>query len=303
MKIFAFTFFLIYGFFSKALLSDTLTAKWLGVSGLILSDQKTNIIFDPVATKPSLSHWLDLIPFKSNQVQIAEMLRQLNLKRVDASFVSHTHFDHAVDVVEISKLTHSKIYGGDSLMQLVRRNESDQQIQFQLIKNQDVIQIGDFKITAFRRDHPEVFPGFKFAPGIIDNNFNFFLYDYKEGEVWLYLIEHPLGNILFDQSSHFCRDLDFLTNKKIKIDAYFVGVINKMSMYDLVENNILKINPDLVIPVHFDFFLLGYDWLSNFNMPGLNLSELQTRLKSAKPQLQFYVPKKYEEIRINNRQK
>ena len=68
------------------------------------------------------------------------------------------------------------------------------------------------------------------------------------GTNWSYFIEHPEGNTLVDQGSHYNSKLDDLGKR---VDFYFMGVANKKSLNDLIEVNIARTKPKVVVPLHF----------------------------------------------------
>ena len=75
----------------------SVTARWLGVGGILIEDEKTKLLFDPAFTKPTILNLLALKKFKSDEKLVSSMMAKLSLNRIDAIFVTQTHFDHAVD--------------------------------------------------------------------------------------------------------------------------------------------------------------------------------------------------------------
>jgi L-ascorbate metabolism protein UlaG (beta-lactamase superfamily) len=276
--------------------AEGLEARWLGIGGVSITDGKDTLFFDPVATKPNLKHWFFGSAFKSNPDQAQKILRETQTKNLRAIFISHTHFDHAVDAPEIARATGATMYGGPSL-EVVAKAYNPEAPRFKFIGNRDVVRVGDFKITAINREHAPVlrFLGWHFLPGPVRMEFDFGFYQYREGEVWCYFVEHPLGNILLDQGSQF-----FEENKGYsgKVKAYFLGVANKVSMQDLVENNIGKILPKKVIPIHFDFFFLQSETLEKLRMPQNQLEEIQEKVKAGFPDAKFEIPTLYAPIAL-----
>lgn len=272
----------IMGYTSFA--EDSLNASWLGVAGVKITDGKTVLVFDPVFTKPHLGHYIFNMELKSDESLVDSKLKDLELEKIDALFISHTHFDHASDVGYIANKTKAKVYGGESLRILTEYYNKNKQFNFVLISSGESAQIGEFKVHFIKRDHAKILNLFSFVPGDI-KSFDSKFYDYKEGEVWCYFIEHPKGNILVDQGSHFHEE-----NKKFKgkIDLYMVGIANRKSLDDIIENNIKKIKARATVPLHFDIFFLASSWLESMNLPFINLEGIASRLNG---HTNFIIPK------------
>jgi L-ascorbate metabolism protein UlaG (beta-lactamase superfamily) len=263
-----------------------LEARWLGVAGVALTDGQDSLIFDPVFTKPHLGHWLFNQRFKSDQDLVKEKLNFLKIVKAHGIFSSHTHFDHAIDVATVAQETKATVYGGDSLKKLIHFQNPN--VLFKPMNDGESFEIGRFKITPLRRKHAAIksLNDYEFLPGLIDE-FQGNFYDYKEGEVWCFFIEHPEGNILIDQGG---RPDEKLLPYQGKIQVQFLGVANKKSMDNFIHG-IYKMGAKKIIPLHFDFFLLQSSWLETWILPGSDLEEIQAILKD-----QFIIPKLYEKI-------
>ncbi|MCM0606554.1 MAG: MBL fold metallo-hydrolase [Xanthomonadaceae bacterium] len=273
---------------------DSLSAKWLGVAGVAITDGKDTLIFDPVPTKPSLSHWLFGTELKSDVVRVSTMLRKAEIERVSGVFMSHTHFDHAVDGAEVALMMRAPIYGGVSVKRITEAySPAPKYIE---LTPEKPVQIGKFKITPIRRGHAPIASLFHFLPGEIAPGFDFKFYQYREGETWNYFIEHLLGNILFDQGGRFHP-----ANKKYsgRVDTYFAGIANRRSVEDWVDNSILVVKAKRVVPIHFDVFFLKSEWLEKQWLPGAGLDKLERMLKEKSPTTKWVTPVLYQKINLN----
>jgi L-ascorbate metabolism protein UlaG (beta-lactamase superfamily) len=271
-------------------------AMWLGIAGLLITDGETTLLFDPVMSRPQLRHWLFNQRFQADESKVVDGLNRAGVQKADAIFVSHEHFDHSVDAALVSRLTRATVYGGDSLSVVAQKNEFP--VQFQKISDHESIQLGQFTVTPYSRHHPAIFYAldWRFLPGPVPADFDFKFYQYREGEVWGYRVEHPAGHILIDQGSHF-----FEGNAKRgrPVDVYFVGVANKKSIEDLIQNNIERVAPQLVVPLHYDAFFLDWSWLEGKEMPGVNLEGIRQAFESRfQGRCQWMQPKKYELMRL-----
>ena len=278
-------------------IASPLTLRWLGVAGVSITDGKTTLLFDPVFTKPSLFHWIFGSEFRSDPKRVSAGLKMAEINKADAVFSSHEHFDHSVDVAQVSAQTGASIYGGVSLRRLTQADPS-LKTHFESITSETPIQIGDFKVIPYQRAHAPILHGieWKFLPGEVSESFHFEFYGYREGETWGYRIEHPEGKILLDQGSH-----SFPPNLRYagKTDVYLVGVANKKSFDDLVENNIRAVGARLVIPLHFDVFFLQSESLESQAMPGTELERISEYFQKNINHSKFLIPNQSEPILLS----
>ena len=275
---------LFFSLWSSTSFAD-LTARWLGVAGLMITDGQTTLFFDPVFTKPSLKNWLLNSEFKSNESLVRQKLDSYGVKNADAVFSSHSHFDHAVDVATVAKFTNATVYGGPSLERIVKNHWND--VRFRDAPDGATIRLGSFSVHVIQRQHSSIFGSWKFQPGPVPADFSSKFYQYNEGETYSFYVEHPLGNILIDQGSRF-----FEGNEKWigHVNVYFVGVSNKASFEDLVRENIMKVGAKRVFPLHFDFFFIQSENWEAKRLPGTDLERIGPYLKINSPEQKFEIP-------------
>lgn len=286
---------LLMGTFSPLNAHAALTARWLGVAGLSITDGTTTLLFDPVFTKPGLRHWLLNAVFKSDSVRVDQGLQSAGINRADALFASHCHFDHASDIGRVSEKTGALVHGGPSLRKIAL-SDPTVHARFEPMQDEVAFMVGRFRIIPYRRDHSPILRliDWKFLPGPVPDDFQYEFYSYREGETWGFRIEHPEGNLLIDQSSQWRpKNAAWIG----KTDTYFVGVANTPSFEHLLDENIRVLGARKVIPLHFDLFFLQSDALEAQPLPGTKLDQLAIRLNSGNEQ-RFRVPSKYEPILI-----
>lgn len=232
---------------------------WTGVAGILIDDGEQVLAFDVTFTKPTLGHWLFNKPFISDEKLVLEKIKAFSINKIDALFASHTHFDHAVDIAFLASHFQSTVYAGASLQHLVKSYsiQFKKNITLQEIALDKPIQVGKFKITLFVRPHAPIlkFLNWHFAQGEVPTNTRLNFYDYRVGETWCFLIEHPKGNLFIDQGGV----PNFEIIKKIPpIDIAMLGVANKVSLANWSEGYIKLLKPKKIIPLHYDWFLLSF---------------------------------------------
>lgn len=270
--------------------------RWLGVAGLILEDDSTKIMFDPMLTRSNWKHWLMLSKFKSDPVLIKSVVDELKLFDLKAIFVSHSHFDHAVDAPMFSKYTEANFYADDST-EIIAKAYNDNEIKTQKISESVGIQIGKFKITPIKRDHSKIhLLGMDWLPGAVPTNFDFSFYDYRLGDTWMYLIEHPEGTILIDQGSN--PRLDLITKYTKHIDVLIQGIANREDNEKFIRGYVTVYRPKVFMPLHFDNFFSDFSKEMFSELPGVKFNSLLEDLKVDHSEMKVISPKIFERNQI-----
>ena len=132
----------------------SLKITWLGTTTILVSDGTTTLLFDPFISRPSL-----LKVFTFRKLSSDKKLVHFWLKKVDENnitkgiFVSHTHYDHALDLVEVARKTKATVYGSNSARKILLGGELDQ-IKFKKTSsNGGSIPLGEFKVTVLPGVH------------------------------------------------------------------------------------------------------------------------------------------------------
>jgi len=267
----------------------------------LLEDGETTLAFDPTFTRPGVLNWLGLREFVPDPVAIDENLNALGLKRVDAVFVSHEHFDHVVDVPTIAHRFGAPLFGGESVERIARANESRfgwKDFRFKRVADRETIRIGKFSIKFFRRPHAAIFPriDFHFLAGVVPEDFRFGFYQYYDGDVLCWLIEHPSGRVFVDQGAHLFDGAK--SDIGAHIDYMLLGVSNKKSVEDWVGKYVGGFSPKLVLPLHFDFFFTAPDREKTRMLPGIEYDRIVEEARKISPATRLLMPKFGERIRL-----
>jgi glyoxylase-like metal-dependent hydrolase (beta-lactamase superfamily II) len=98
----------------SALLSDRLTARFMGVSTLMLSDGHTSIMTDGFFSRPGLLR-VALGRIGPDCARIDTALRTLGYPTLAAVMVAHAHYDHALDSAVVASRTGAMLIGSASV--------------------------------------------------------------------------------------------------------------------------------------------------------------------------------------------
>lgn len=265
---------------------------WFGTTCIKISDGQTSLFFDPYLTRPSLFSILTLQSFQSDPKIVRKWLGEDN--KIKGVFVSHTHFDHTLDLMEVARQTGAKIYGSDSVRNITI-GAGYPQSSFTKIVNKDEIKIGKFSVKVMSAKHtPHIFD-FILRDGKIESPLpsSSAIYKYKMGENFSFLISHPNGNILFHPSA-LPTKLDNIT----KVDLVIQGIANRKSTNDLIDKIFKKWNPKVIIPVHHDNMLSPISE-GQSRLPFVDLEEFFQTIKFKIPNVKVIAPKYGKVYRIN----
>lgn len=234
-----------------------LTVNFFGVSTLLLDDGHDQILIDGFFGRPSL--WQVITrPIQSDKLLLEQLVQCHELSRTQAILVSHSHYDHVLDVPALLEmLPETAVVGSQSTLNIARANPKVTPQQLQPIKPWQVQQWGHFQITAIPSQHT--------PPTVVNDDLGKELLqpltlpakfsEFKEGGSFDYLIEHVRYKILVKASTGFIPD----QFKNLQVDTLFLGIAQlsrQSSAYQqqyLAETlNMLK--PKVVIPMHWDDF-------------------------------------------------
>src|SRR5262249_62402903 len=160
---------------------------------------------DGFITHPGLGTLLKKRPIKTDEVLVRNVLRHNGITHLDALFVSHSHYDHALDVAYIANETDATLYGSPSTCNIGRGGGVKHLIWFR---------------TDVRSTHPvgkrflvTVLPSKHSRPTLVNNDLGQRIEsplvqpakesDYKEGNTVDFLIRYDKG----DESHHDYRTI------------------------------------------------------------------------------------------------
>lgn len=253
--------------------------RWFSVTSLVLEDEETKIMFDPMFTRAGIKHWLNLSELRADEELIKQVIKDNGLEKIDGFFASHSHYDHVIDASVFAKLTGGTFFVDESNERIAKAYK-DASIKTTRIENLKPIHIGKFKITPIIRKHSPIlrWADIHWLPGPVPEDFNFGFYQYHVGETWFYYIEHPEGKILIDQGSEpYLESLKPFTNQ---VDVVIQGIANRRNDDVILNGYIKELKPKIFIPTHFDNFFFGFDPKAAVEfLPGIKFEDIIGKLK------------------------
>ncbi len=231
--------------------------SFLGTTTLIFDDGKDQIMFDCHVTRPNLLR-VGLCKIKSNEELVEEIIEEYHINRLRAMFISHSHYDHIMDAPTFLKHTDAELYGSNSSLNVCRGSQIAEE-RLHLFKAKDHFEIADYQIEVLASRHSPA----KWYSNDLGKTIDEPLItparkrDYKEGGSYDFLVSHQDKKYLIRPSCNYVNgELD-----GIKADVLFLGIgglshFEHQKIEALFHETIEKVQPQIVIPIHWDNFFV-----------------------------------------------
>lgn len=273
----------------KNTLKNELTIKWLGVAGFELKKGETTLLIDPYISR--------LSPFKTLFFKIRPNTKVIDKYITEANFiiVSHTHFDHVIDVPYIAKKTGAKVFGSKSLVNLMKL-EGVKEEQFKEVTEGESIKCGDFRVKFIKSLHNNFFLGKTPLLGDISLNDKIPLrvYQYRCGKVFGIYITCDNYKIYHQGSCNFIEE-----NITEEVDLFLMGLAKRNTTLDYTKRILEKLKPKIIIPCHYENFFIPIDKKLKL-MPKLDFDGWIKEVESVLPDAKIITLNILEERRIIN---
>jgi len=269
-----------------------LRIRWLGTFGYEISDAQTTILIDPFISRPKLTELLKPIVIDTSAVQ-RYLLSTIDLDKLAAILVTHSHYDHLEDVpfilAQFPDVNNRPIVAGDpNTARIIQSHNygsgidwvdrsgglADSRINILDLDNNnptaEVGTFGRFTITAFKSQHSRYdYVPWRGPKGPVKDKPPYNYWDYKlyNNLSIGYLVETNGLRIYFSDSP-------LVINPELigQVDIFIQTITTR------AENNIStcleELKPNYYIPAHYDNFFKPLDAFSNFDtVIGLDLPE------------------------------
>ncbi|TET51168.1 MAG: MBL fold metallo-hydrolase [Anaerolineales bacterium] len=120
--------------------------RWLGVAGVEFTAEGTTLAIDPFLTRPP--PWR----FFVGRVRPDQELIARTLPRCDHVLVSHSHWDHLMDVPEAARHTGARVYGSPNTCQLSAVCGVPQEQINEIAAGQN-LSLGPFEVEVLETEH------------------------------------------------------------------------------------------------------------------------------------------------------
>ncbi len=260
-------------FHDEATPDSQVTIRWLGVSTLLIDDGETQIMSDGFFSRPSLLDILLERPLVSDPEMIRQQLSTLNINRLAAIMPAHSHYDHAMDTGNVSKLSGAQILGSNTTANLAKSAGVNSD-KITVVTTHTPYRFGKFAITFYPSMHAPLASNEKIS-GTIDS-----IIDlpapytaYKEGKSYVIHVAHPNGNIIIQGSAGFVKN----SLAGVKADLVFLGagglnVLPEEHIQQYVNEIVSQTQAKKVVLVHHDDMFQPFGEIK-LGIPFINMDE------------------------------
>ena len=285
--------------------SSPVILKYLGAAGWEISDGTTSILIDPYLSRingpaPPGGHpmagdtrraygWGDIA---TSDIAVIDA----HIQRADFVLITHTHYDHIMDVPHIALKTRATVIGTESTENVMRAYGVPEE-QLITVRGGEDYQFGSFSLKVIPSihsplDHKRYFssasaPAGMKAPLTLEQI-------HPEGGTLAYLIRFDGHQILaFGGMNYIEREIAGL-----EPDVALIGAgASRKEIYDYSGRLMRDLHyPPLVLPTHWDNFLAPYSASQRIDLDALQ-SFIQ-EIVAASPKTKVIVPKYFEAIQL-----
>jgi L-ascorbate metabolism protein UlaG (beta-lactamase superfamily) len=256
--------------------NDAVLVRWLGTAGFAVEHAGHCLLVDPYVTRASLARCL------GGRVRPDLEVIRRQAFRADAIIVGHTHFDHALDVPAIARITGARVFGSRSAAALCRAGgvpDGDVDVVERAPGAQpEVREVGPFVLRFVPSAHSRLLAGRVPLPGDIADcdQVPMQVPGYRCGAVFGVEIR-VAGRTIYHLGSAELVDANVEAHN---VDLLLMCVAGWTAGRDLPERVAHRLSPGAVLLSHWDNFLLPLDAPARA-LPAMQLPRLVERLTSA----------------------
>jgi L-ascorbate metabolism protein UlaG (beta-lactamase superfamily) len=290
----------------RAETNAVVTLEYTGAAGWRISDGSTVILVDPYISRilgppPPLAPPYAKLPgdtrpvYGWNDIAVPDVAAiDAHVTRADFILVTHTHYDHALDVPHIAIKTHSAVIGTESTANVMRAYNVPEQ-QLITVRGGEDYDFGVFSVRVIPSlhsplDHKHYFSS-ETAPAGMKAQLTL-QQMHPEGGTLAYLIRFRGHQILvFGGMNYIEREIEGL-----QPDVVLLGASSsRKEIYDYTGRLMRDLHfPPLVIPTHWDNFFAPY---TASQQPSIDaLQSFVQEVRAASPKTRIIVPKYFAPI-------
>ncbi len=260
----------------------SLRFRWLGAAGVVIKAGDQVLALDPFFTRPSLRELL-------RPVNPDTSLVGRKLPRCNALLVTHSHWDHLLDVAEVLRQTGAAAYGSPNTCQLLKINGVPG-TQVHEVGVGDKLSLGAFKVEVIAGRHSRI-PFARLFNGALRPNLQPPLH------VWDYRMDVCLGYRITVMGTR----LLVCAGEPQPAEVLFT-VAQEPKVY--YQRLLVGTQPHTFIPIHWDNFLRGLERpLRRFSRPGgMSLWQLARLARQAIPGINVIIPEIFREYTLRREQ-
>jgi L-ascorbate metabolism protein UlaG (beta-lactamase superfamily) len=287
---------------------DELRLSYLGTAGWEITDGKTVILVDPYLSRLKVPTPNDTVLSNDPRPLLTwddigtsdEAVIDAHIRRADFILITHTHWDHVLDLPYIARKTGAMVLGTESTINFARASGVPSH-QLLAVRGGDDLEFGIFSVRVIPSLHgilrrapnmpsnqapsaPEVFPPDAKPP--------FHWRDYVQGGTLAYLVRlNGVEVLAFGSMNYIEREVEGL-----RPDVALIGAMpERREIYQYTARLLRALgDPPLVLPTHWDRFNVPY---TTSQQPAIErLQSFLAEVKTASPSTRVVVPDYFQPI-------
>jgi L-ascorbate metabolism protein UlaG (beta-lactamase superfamily) len=248
--------------------------RWMGVASLEITANGKTLAVDPFFSRPPVQN------FVFGRVAPNSRLVRKHLPACDYVLVSHSHWDHMMDVPEVARNTGAIAFGSPNTCHLLALLGVPKN-QIRLIREGDRLDLDGFVVEVLPAEHG--FAPITLGPGPLPPNLRppLRIRDYKMDHCFCFVV-HVAGYRLLALPGDTARaDLMFVVPTR-RGPARYTAMLN-------------EVQPSVVVPVHWDnLFRPLYAASREYTPPGgMTLAWFENFIRETSPETRFLVPEPF----------
>src|SRR5215472_4243446 len=290
------------------------TLRWFGTAGWEISDGSTIILIDPYLSRingprpPGAGSAGTPIPGDTRKLYgwddaavPDEVAIDSHIRRANFVLVTHTHYDHVLDVPQIALKTHATVIGTESTENVLRAYSVPEE-QLITVRGGEDYEFGAFSLKVIPSIHSALDHKHYFSSATAHEGMKApltFKQISPEGGTLAYLVRlHGHQILVFGGMNYIEREMQGL-----KPDVVLVGAAgSRKEVYDYCGRLMRALQfPPLVLPTHWDNFFVPY---GGSQQPAIDaVQSFVQEVQAASPKTKVIVPEYFEAILLEPAEK
>lgn len=257
--------------------SNDLKITWFGVATVLIDDGEHRLLIDPFFSRSDAFNTLLNLPIKPREGLATQWLKKAGVDSVDAALVSHSHYDHILD---IGQLGNAAIYGSETTLNIALGHGVEPS-NIRVINPNQRYNIGPYIVTFIETPHAGATGGRPLGELTTPLAIPARPWNYKLGATYSLHIEHPKASLLHVGSAGITPE----SLQGLTADTVLLGLALRPELNYYLQETAYAVGAKNVVPIHWDDFFRPLN-ASLRPLPfGANLDDFFENMRDHHPQL------------------